>query len=54
MEWTTNAYCGQCHQPIISGESFVRFKDPGKEIYQFFHYRVRQGDCWEGLLKKRQ
>jgi len=44
--------CRQCHQPIITGERFVRFKLPGTETYQFFHYRFRLGDCWEGRLKE--
>ena len=43
-------HCGQCHQPITSGECFVCFKVPGQETYQFFHYRVRAADCWEGRI----
>ena len=53
MEQGTIVQCCQCHQPIISGESFVRFKLPGTETYQFFHYRFRVGDCWEGRLNER-
>jgi hypothetical protein len=54
MGRATTADCDQCHKPIISGENFVRFKIPGKETYQFFHYRIRPGDCWEGHLKERK
>jgi len=51
----TNAavHCCECQQPIISGEEFVGFKVPGKDSYQFFHYRVRADDCWERHLKQR-
>jgi hypothetical protein len=52
MVRATSVECGQCHQLIISGESFVSFKIPGKETYQFFHCRFRIGDCWEGYLEK--
>ena len=54
MERATIVHCGQCHLPIISGEGFVRFKIPGKETYQFFHYRFRVGDCWEGHRNERK
>jgi hypothetical protein len=54
MEWPLTVLCGQCHQPIVSGESLVRFKIPGKDTYQFFHYRLRVGDCWEVRLKERK
>jgi hypothetical protein len=54
MEQATTVHCGQCHQPIISGERFVCFKIPGQETYQFFHYRVRAGDCWEGRINARK
>lgn len=46
--------CGECRQPIFSGEFFVCFKVPGKGIYEFFHCRHRAGDCWEGRLKRRK
>jgi hypothetical protein len=54
MKQATTFDCDQCHKPIIAHESFVRFKDPGRETYQFFHWRIRAGDCWEGHLKKRK
>ena len=54
MERETTVLCGQCHQAIITGESFVRFKVPGTEIYQLFHYRLRLGDCWEERLNERK
>jgi hypothetical protein len=47
MERLQTVHCGQCHQPIISGEGFVCFKVPGDVSYQFFHCRFRIGDCWE-------
>jgi hypothetical protein len=47
-------HCCECRQPIISGQDFVCFKVPGKESYEFFHYRVRAGDCWEVHLKLRK
>ena len=48
-------YCSICRKPIASGEpsSFVCFKIPGKEAYEFFHRRFRAGDCWELYLKDR-
>jgi len=46
--------CAQCHQAILPGEAMVCFKTPGREIYQFFHYRLRVGDCWEGRLNTRK
>jgi hypothetical protein len=52
MVRATSVECSQCHQLITSGQSFVSFKIPGKETYQFFHCRFRAGDCWEGHLKK--
>ena len=52
MEPKTIVHCSECRQPIISGEWFVCFKIPGKKIYQFFHCRIRVGDCWEGHLKQ--
>jgi hypothetical protein len=54
MERATPVHCGQCQQPIFPGEGFVCFKIPGKETYQFFHYRFRAGDCWEGRLNERK
>ena len=54
MERPPTVHCGQCHQPILSGEEFVCFKVPGKETYQFFHYRFRIGDCWDGRLNGTQ
>ena len=54
VERETVFYCRECHQRIIPGESFVRFKVPGKESYQFFHCRFRFGDCWEIQLKQRK
>jgi hypothetical protein len=52
MERKTVVHCCECRQPIIPGEDFVCFKVPGKETYQFFHWRIRAGDCWEGHLKQ--
>jgi hypothetical protein len=52
MERKTIVHCCECQQPIIPGEDFVCFKDPGKETYQFFHCRIRAGDCWEGHLEQ--
>jgi hypothetical protein len=52
MRQATTFKCDQCHKPILAPEGFVRFKDPGRDTYQFFHYRIRTGDCWEGHLKK--
>jgi hypothetical protein len=54
MERATTADCGKCHQPIVSGEGFVRFKIPGERTYRFFHSRFRMGDCWEGQLHERK
>jgi hypothetical protein len=54
MKQATTFDCDQCHKPILAHESFVRFKDPGQETYQLFHYRIRAGDCWEWRLKKRK
>jgi hypothetical protein len=55
MKFGTVVHCGKCEQPIVSGEAwgFVCFKIPGKEGYQFFHCRIRTGDCWESYLKER-
>jgi hypothetical protein len=44
--------CSHCHRVILPDERIVRFKIPGKEVYQFFHYRQRVGDCWEGRLSE--
>jgi hypothetical protein len=52
MEPKTIVQCCKCRQAIISGERFVCFKVPGEKIYQFFHCRIRVGDCWEGHLKQ--
>ena len=54
MERKTTVHCAQCHQSILSGDGFVRFKIPGEESYRFFHYRFRIGDCWEGHLNERK
>jgi len=54
MERETTVHCSQCHQAIVTGEGFVRFKVPGTETYEFFHYRFRLGDCWEGRLSERK
>ncbi len=51
MKLETIIHCCECRQPIISGEDFVCFKVPGRETYQFFHCRFRDGDCWEGHLR---
>jgi len=51
MERTTIVHCSGCQRPIIRGEDFVCFKDPGSETYQFFHRRFRTGDCWERRLE---
>jgi hypothetical protein len=51
MEPKTIVHCSECRQPTISGEWFVCFKVPGKE-YQFFHRRIRVGDCRAGHLKQ--
>jgi hypothetical protein len=52
MVRVTPVECSQCQKPIVPGESFVSFKIPGKESYQFFHCRFRARDCWEGHLCK--
>ena len=54
MEAGTIVQCFQCHHPIVSSEGFVCFKVPGQQTYQFFHYRIRADDCWEGHLKERK
>lgn len=53
MERATIVYCGQCHQPIVSGKGsgLVCFKVPGKDGYQFFHHRFHYDDCWESYLR---
>jgi len=51
MERATLVHCRGCQQPIIRGEDFVCFKMPGSETYQFFHRRIRTGDCWEKHLE---
>lgn len=53
MEREIVVRCCECQQPIVSGERFVRFKVPGKETYQFFHWRFHVGDSSEGCLKRR-
>ena len=53
MDQLAIIYCCECRQPIVSGEDFVCFKVPGKESYEFFHYRARASDCWEVNLKRR-
>jgi hypothetical protein len=52
VKFRTVVHCSKCREPIRSGEGFgfVCFKIPGKEAYQFFHYRSRTGDCWEAYL----
>jgi hypothetical protein len=54
MSFRTAVHCSKCQQLIVTGEGwvFVCFKIPGKEDYQFFHYRFRAGDCWESYLKE--
>jgi hypothetical protein len=52
MRQATTFDCDQCHKPILAHERFARFKDPGRETYQFYHCRIRTGDRWEGHLKK--
>ncbi len=54
MKHATTFDCDRCHKPILAHEGFVRFKHQGRETYQFFHYRIRAGGCWEGYLKKRK
>jgi hypothetical protein len=54
MERETTVHCSQCHRAIVTGEGFVRFKVPGTETYQYFHYRFRLEDCWEGRLNERK
>ena len=44
-------HCSECRQLIVPGEDFVRFKVPGKGIYQCFHRRFNAEDCWERRLK---
>ena len=51
MEQEAINHCSECRQPILSGQDFARFKVPGKESYEFFHCRLRAGDCWEARLK---
>lgn len=53
MEFKTGVRCSKCQQLITSAE-FVCFKIPGKESYQFFHYRFRAADCWESYLRERK
>jgi len=50
----TAVQCSKCQEPIVSeeGSGFVCFKVPGKESYQFFHCRLRGGDCWEAYVKR--
>ena len=50
QECTTTVECSRCHQAILPGEGVVCFKIPGRELYQFFHRRLRVGDCWERRL----
>lgn len=50
MELETVVRCCECHQPIISGEGFIRFKVPGEKKYKLFHCRFRVRDCWEEYL----
>lgn len=54
MKFRTVVHCSKCQEPIVPREGFgyVCFKIPGKEGYQFFHCRLRTGDCWEAYLKK--
>ena len=56
MEFKTSVRCSKCQQLITSGEgpALVCFKIPGREVYQFFHYRFRVGDCWEIYLRERK
>jgi hypothetical protein len=54
MERGTVVHGHECHQLIMSGEGFVRFKVPGKEIYEFFLAVFASGDCWEWRLKQRK
>jgi hypothetical protein len=53
MERPPTVHCGQCREPIISGEGLVCFKVPGKVSYEFFHCRFRIGDCWEEHFNER-
>lgn len=53
MEREATINCSECRQPIVSGEDFVRFKVPGKDIYQCFHRRFGAEDCWGRRLKRR-
>ena len=54
MKLETIVLCSMCQQAIISGEGLgsVCFKIPDKEGYQYFHNRLRTGDCWERYLKE--
>ena len=51
MEREPIIHCSECRQPIVPSEDFVRFKVPGKGIYECFHRRFNTGDCWERRLK---
>ena len=53
MEREAIIRCSECRQPIVPGEDFVRFKVPGKCIYQCFHRRFNAGDCWERRFQQR-
>jgi hypothetical protein len=46
-------HCSECRQLIVPGEWFVRFKVPGKGIYECFHRRFNPEDCWESRLRQR-
>ena len=52
MQTQPTMRCGECRQPILSGEQCVCFKVPGTAGYQFFHCRYRYADCWEGILSR--
>ena len=53
MEKEAIIHCSECRQLIVPGEDFVRFKVPGKNIYQCFHRRFGAEDCWGRRLKQR-
>jgi hypothetical protein len=53
QERTRTVECSRCHQAILPREGVVCFKIPGREVYQFFHHRLRVGDCWERRLSER-
>jgi hypothetical protein len=54
QERTRTVECSRCHQAILPREGVVCFKIPGRDVYQFFHHRLRVGDCWERRLSERR